>query len=103
MERRNCWEVMNCGRQTGGENVNNLGGCSAALSNEYDSVNRGSHGGRFCWVISGTGFKGEGSCTYARKIKSCLNCKFLKQVNEEEGRFFILTPTDAKDTSRRVV
>lgn len=36
MERNNCWEVMKCGRQQGGENVSKLGICIAVLPNEYD-------------------------------------------------------------------
>ncbi len=101
MERENCWEVMKCGRQTGGENVHDLGECIAALSSQYDGLNKGKHGGRFCWVITGTLCKGEKQGTYAKKLKSCLDCKFLKQVNEEEGRFFILTPTNAKEHLKR--
>jgi len=103
LERKNCWEVMQCGRQPGGENVHDLGVCIAALPGQYDGINKGQHGGRFCWVITGTLCKGEVQGTYGKKIKSCLDCRFFKQVVEEEGRFFILTPSDAKDNFKRVV
>jgi hypothetical protein len=103
MERQNCWEVMKCGRQKGGENVKILGACIAALPNEYEGLNNGKHGGRFCWVLTGTFCKGEVQGTYAKKLKRCLDCEFFKQVTEEEGRFFILTPKDAIDYSKRVV
>ena len=96
MERLNCWEVMGCGRQSGGEKVKELGVCPATLPGKYDGVNEGKHGGRFCWVMVGTLCGGEVQGTYAKKVKDCLNCKFFKQVDEEEGRFLILTPTDAK-------
>lgn len=87
---------MGCGRQPDGEKVKDLGVCPAALAREYDGVNKGKYGGRFCWVIAGTLCGGEVQGTYARKMKNCLGCKFLKQVDKDEERFFILTPTDAK-------
>jgi hypothetical protein len=83
-----------------GENTRELGVCPAALPNEYDGVNKGKHGGRFCWVIAGTLCQGEVQGTYARKIKSCLECKFLKQVDMEEGRYFIVTPSDVKNRDK---
>lgn len=97
MEQMNCWEVMKCGRQPGGENAKESGVCPAALSNEYNGVNKGKHGGRFCWVIAGTCCNGEVQGTYARKMKNCLNCKFFKQVSEEEDRFFKLTPSEVSN------
>jgi hypothetical protein len=96
MEHQNCWEVMNCGRQPGGQNAHELGECAAALPNAYTGVNHGQEAGRFCWVVSGTLCKGAVQGTYARKLKDCLDCRFQKQVIEEEGRFFLLTPSDAK-------
>ncbi|MDD5094516.1 MAG: hypothetical protein PHV74_09080 [Dehalococcoidia bacterium] len=97
MERSNCWEVMKCGRQPGGNNVEEFGICPAALPNErFDSVNKGEHCGRFCWTVAGTLCGGKVQGTYANKFMDCMNCQFLKQVNEDEGRNFILTLKQAK-------
>ena len=96
MQRRNCWEVMKCGRSPGGENVERLGVCPAALPNQYDGTNKGKHAGRFCWAVTGTLCGGEVQGTYAKKFLDCLGCEFLKQVNEDEGPNFILTPQKAK-------
>ncbi len=90
MARKNCWEVMKCGRQPGGQKVEEFGVCPATIPGEYDGKNGGKHGGRYCWAIVGTLCHGEIQGTFAMKINNCLYCKFLKQVNEEEGRFFIL-------------
>jgi hypothetical protein len=103
LEHRNCWEVMHCGRQPGGIKVIESGVCIAALPNEFEGINYGEHGGRYCWVITGTLCDGTVQGTYAKKLKSCLTCTFLNQIQEEEGRFFILTPRDAKDNSKRRV
>jgi hypothetical protein len=93
MDRRNWWEVMKCGRQPGGENINALGTCQAALTNEYaDGVNHGEHCGRCCWAIAGTLCRGQVQGTYAKKLMDCLGCEFLKQVQEDEGREFVLAP-----------
>ncbi len=44
MKRRNCWEVKKCGRQPGGEKVEELGVCPAAELSEYDGINQGTCG-----------------------------------------------------------
>lgn len=77
---------------TGGVNAGTLGVCPATLPNQLDGVNHGRHAGRCCWAISGTLCEGEVQGTFARKLLDCLNCEFLKQVNLDEGREFILTP-----------
>lgn len=92
MKRQNCWEAMNCGRELRGKNVTELSPCPAAVSNKYSGINYGESGGRICWAVTGTLCDGEVQGTYAKKLKTCLNCTFMKQVNEEEGRFFILRP-----------
>jgi hypothetical protein len=92
MERKNCWEFFECGREPGGDHVEEFGICPACLPTRFDSVNNGKHSGRFCWVAAGSFCKGEISGTYAQKLLNCIQCDFLKQVNEEEGRKFVLTP-----------
>jgi hypothetical protein len=92
MERRNCWEYFNCGREPEGENAEEFGICPATFTNNFDGVNNGKNCGRLCWIVAGSFCKGEISGTYAQKLHNCINCDFLKYVNEEEGREFILTP-----------
>lgn len=99
MKRKNCWEVEKCGREQNGIHTKDLDVCPAALPNKYDGINKGTYAGRFCWIISGTFCCGKIQGTYAQKLMDCLHCKFLKQVNEEEGRNFILTPQKAKSKS----
>jgi hypothetical protein len=92
MERKNCWEVMSCGRQPDGENVEELGACPTTLPNKYDSFNKGKHGGRFCWAVAGTLCGGKLEGVYIDKFGNCINCNFLKQVSEEEAQHFVLSP-----------
>lgn len=99
MKRKNCWEVEQCGRQPEGEKVEELGVCPAAEPSEYDGTNKGTFAGRFCWAVAGTFCGGKLQGTYAEKLTNCLNCEFLKQVNEDEGRDFVLNPKDAKNRS----
>lgn len=96
MKRKNCWEVKKCGRQLGGEKVDELGICPAAMPNEYDGTNKGNHGGRFCWAVAGTFCGGKPQGSFAQKFKSCIECKFFKQIQDEEGSNFSLTPNDVK-------
>jgi hypothetical protein len=104
MEKEQCWEVKKCGRQPGAEKVDALGTCPAALPSEYDGLNGGKNAGRFCWAIAGTVCGGKLQGTYSKKIGSCLSCEVLKQVEEDEGSNFILTPQHAiarRDLRRR--
>ena len=42
---KNCWEFMNCGRQLGGINVEELGECPASQDTSFDGYN----GGKNAW------------------------------------------------------
>ena len=91
MERKDCWEIMKCGRESGGHNAAKQGVCVAALPNDFDNINKGKHGGRICWAVAGTLCGGEVQGTFATKLRQCLNCEFFIKVQEEEARGFVLT------------
>jgi len=92
---KNCWEVIKCGRgpDSGKEDVEI---CPAAHSNDFNGVNSGNFGGRFCWVFAGTFCEGEIQGSIAKKMNNCLDCAFYKLVNEEEGDNFISSLEEAK-------
>jgi len=92
--KKNCWEVKNCGRNPGGDKVDEFGLCPVSMPGHYEGVNHGKHGGRFCWRIAGTLCGGEPQGTAAQKLFNCLDCNFFKLVIAEEGRNFKLTPAD---------
>ena len=96
MIRKSCWEFKKCGREIDGSNAEEFGVCPASISNEYNNINNGQFGGRFCWAIAGTFCPGTVGGTFANKLPSCVNCDFFKSVHYEEGHNFILTPTIAK-------
>lgn len=87
-KKKNCWEILNCGRQPGGAKVAELGVCPASVEVQVDGMNHGCNGGRACWAISGTlcGEKVQG--TYAEKCGNCLKCRFYQAVKAEEGSSF---------------
>lgn len=91
-EKENCWEFKKCGRELNGFNADELGICPVGLPNEFDGLNNGEHGGRFCWAVAGTFCTGVVSGTYANKLLNCIKCDFLKKVDYEEDRNFQLTP-----------
>jgi len=95
MKLKNCWEVMKCGRERNGKNEK-LGICPAAESSDFDGVNNGELGGRFCWNFGGTFCKEVIQGTVAKKLQNCLKCAFFNIVSDEEGENFILTQEDAK-------
>ena len=89
MKRENCWEVMACGREPGGGNEG-LGVCPAAVSGEHDGVNGGKFRGRACWLVTVTFCRGGAESSFAKRMLRCLDCAFLKRVQDEEGRDFFL-------------
>lgn len=90
MGRKNCWEVMKCGREPNGRNLG-VGVCQAALPNEFDGINNSKYAGRFCWNVAGTFCRGNVLGSVARKLESCQECGFYMLVNKEEGDQFIPT------------
>ncbi len=88
--RLNCWEVKKCGREPGGNRVAELGICPAAVEMSKEGVNRGHCAGRYCWRVAGTFCGGQVQGTYAKKLHTCIECVFFKQVQEEEGPGFQL-------------
>jgi hypothetical protein len=82
---KNCWEVKNCGRETGGAKAAELGVCPAETEVSANDVNKGINGGRICWAVTGTLCGGKVQGTFAEKQLSCLSCDFFKQVKSEEG------------------
>ncbi len=86
---------MKCGHEPGEKNADELGVCPAAVSGVYDGLNNGKFGGRFCWAVAGTFCRGDVQGTFAKKLMNCYNCKFLKEVTEQEGWNFKLMPWDA--------
>jgi chemotaxis response regulator CheB/predicted Ser/Thr protein kinase len=84
--KRNCWEIMQCGRETGGSKVQELGACPAAVEKKWHSINGGYNAGRACWLVAGTMCKGDVTGTNAQKIASCTQCEFYKLVQHEENQ-----------------
>jgi hypothetical protein len=92
--RTNCWEIVECGREPGGERAALEGVCPAATDKEADGVNSGTNGGRVCWAISGTFCGRQANGSEAVRLVSCLNCDFFTKVLREEGlaNFKLLKP-----------
>lgn len=103
MKKRNCWEVMKCGREPGGGNAHELGICPATADSSAHGLNGGVKGGRICWAVAGTFCGGKVQGTFAQKEVICMACEFFKRVKEEEGivQFQFLRPGQTYQPSRR--
>jgi hypothetical protein len=88
MEKKNCWEDRNCGREKGGINVTEMGECPAYVDNNFTGFNDGEGAGRYCWRVAGTFCGGEVQGEMASKIINCIDCEFFKRVKSEEGLIF---------------
>lgn len=85
MDKQNCWEHKKCGRQPGGDKVDELGVCPASVTGEGEGLNHGKCRGRICWAIAGTFCGGSVQGTFAEKELNCMQCEFFDQVSKEEG------------------
>jgi hypothetical protein len=94
LQKLNCWEYKNCGREPGGLESGRYGVCPASTSTEVDGLNHGKNGGRICWAIAGTFINSKVMGKYASHKFSCVNCDFFKLVSDEQGvdNFEIVTP-----------
>jgi len=99
--KKNCWEVMNCGRGPDGQYEHEPGACPTASRTEFNGVNNGLNGGRVCWAVAGTFCNGNIQGVFATKIESCLRCAFFRQVAAEEDLDFILRPEEEISAVKR--
>jgi len=71
----NCWEMIGCGREIGGEKVEELGICPAAEMGM----------GHSCWAIAGTLCGGEVQGTQADKLGTCQICQVFNRYERLRG------------------
>ena len=89
--RKNCWEVKECGRYPGGENVSEFGVCPASSEQKVHGINRGINGGRACWAIKQTLCGDQVQGGFSEKFASCLKCDFYLAVRDEEAGGFVIS------------
>jgi len=85
---RNCWEVLECGREPGGGKANDRGICPVAEDRRLWGKNRGLYAGRCCWNVLGTMCAEGFQETFEDKIRVCGTCGFYEQVKHEERARF---------------
>ena len=87
----NCWEFMQCGREPGGDFVNELGVCPATEDPAFEGINEGKKSGRTCWAISGTLCLGRVQEGFSSKQCDCKRCDFYQLIQLEQGDNFLKT------------
>ncbi len=87
MDKKNCWEFKNCGRELHGRDAAD-GICPAAVEGKLNGVHGGRRAGRACWVVAGTRCSGAVQGTFAMKYRDCEKCDFYVSVKQEEGQQF---------------
>ena len=90
-KRANCWEIKQCGRESGGIKVSELGECPASTETKLNGIHGGQNAGRACWVVAGSMCDGTIQGTYADKYKNCAMCDFYMKVKSEESADFRMT------------
>jgi methyl-accepting chemotaxis protein len=87
---KNCWEILNCGREKGGSKVRELGECIASEEGL----------GHSCWAIAGTLCGGIVQGTHAQKERNCMSCDvynlYHRQIGSEGRRISQELPEEQK-------
>ena len=89
MEKQNCWEFKNCGREPNGAKAIELGICPATTETKVNGINNGVNAGRACWAVAGTLCGGKIQGEYATKMQNCLACEFYTVVQDEEEDYVL--------------
>jgi hypothetical protein len=87
--KKNCWDIMECGREEHGNKVDELGVCPAAIDQELTAANSGNCGGRACWKVRVKVGKSM-LPQWSHPEKNCLTCSVFQTVRKEEKDCFIL-------------
>ena len=80
MSKLNCWEFFKCGREAGGEKVNELGICPATTFEPADGFLDGKNAGKACAYVAGTFCSGTIQGTAREKEKNCAACEFYNAL-----------------------
>ena len=91
VEKQNCWEIKECGREPDGVKVSELGECPASTETRLHGVHEGKNAGRACWVVAGSMCGGKIQGTYVDKYDNCTMCEFYMKVKSEESADFRMT------------
>ena len=54
LNRLNCWEFKQCGREPEGLKIGEFGVCPATTETRLHGTHGGVNSGRACWVIAGS-------------------------------------------------
>jgi hypothetical protein len=82
--KQNCWDFKKCGREPGGQHMDDLGPCPVATYTDLNGLHGGKNAGRACWVVTGSLCGGKVQGNEEQKRKACWECDFLKLVKKEE-------------------
>ncbi len=82
---RDCWEFFQCGREIGGEKVEELGICPAVTASERDGNCSDKNGDRGCAFISGNFCNGVNQGSLKDEEINCIQCVFFRMVSLNDG------------------
>ena len=102
-QKKNCWEVKQCGREPEGVKAYELGVCPASTEIRLNETHGGKYAGRACWVVAGSMCGGKIQGTYADKYANCAKCDFFMKVKSEEHSNFKMTAALVKKLEQFVV
>lgn len=80
MQKLNCWQFKNCGREKDGLLADAFSECPVSVSMKFDGLNGGCGAGRVCWMV-----RKPDSCSCGNH--ACHTCEFYRRVLfEQDGK-----------------
>lgn len=93
VNKQNCWEYMECGKEPGGVRADESGVCPVAAAASVNGLNGGINGGRLCWVMAETCGHVNVKCSPLHQPSFCYSCEFRYRVTAEEGLLNVCNAT----------
>lgn len=90
-QKRNCWQVMNCGREEGGQRAGRNGACPASIETRLHAIHGGRNAGRACWTVDGTLCRDGRPDDITMKTSFCRTCDFYRILLREEQPHLIVS------------
>jgi hypothetical protein len=88
VQKLNCWEFMDCGYARRGDKTDIGGICPVLSANEYDGINDGKSGGRYCWNVKEAFCQMGGGSLNVVLTLTCFKCDFYRYVHDQQKAQF---------------
>lgn len=85
ISRCNCWEFRKCVKGPSENGSGKKERCPVVFEIAAHTLNGGTNGGRICWIVAESKYRGVIKCSEYHSGDFCFQCEFRYKVMIEEG------------------